>query len=310
MKFKQIREYFIFTRKERNGLLILVLILMLTVLLDFLIPFLVPEREYDVTAWKQEAEKYYAAVPFEKGQELITFKGVINPNNAGDTTLLQLGMPQKLVSNWIKYLQKRGRFRNKEDVMKLYGMTTELYRKVEGYLIIPEKSGIQKMKMDGGKEARKFSNSAQKDSILPESHQEKKLLAMLELNQADSAGLESLPGIGPVLASRIIKYRNLLGGYYEVAQLKEIYGMTEELWSKCSPRLSADPSGVMKLKINYLSTVELGRHPYIGFRQAKKIAKIRDTSGKFTQHEELSAFFSTDSLRRLIPYLSYSGGGH
>lgn len=309
MKFKHIREYFIFTRKERNGLLILVFILMLTVLLDFSVPFLVPERKYDVTAWKQEAEKYYAAVPFVKGRELVAFTGVIDPNNPGETALLQLGMPPKLVSNWIKYLQKGGRFRNKEDVMKLYGMTVEHYSKVEGYLIIPAKSGIQKMKIDGGKARRNFSNSAQKDSFLHDSPKEKELLAMLELNKADSAGLESLPGIGPVLASRIIKYRNLLGGYYEVAQLKEIYGMTEELWSKCSPRLSADPSGVMKLKINYLSIVELGRHPYIGFRQAKKIAKIRDISGKFTQNEELGAFFSTDSLRRLAPYLSYSGGG-
>lgn len=308
MQFKHIREYFIFTRKERNGLLILLLILLLTVLLDFSIPFLVPERAYDVTAWKQEAEKYYAAVPFVKGPEHVVFKGVINPNIAGETALLQLGMPPKLVSNWINYLQKGGRFRNKEDVMKLYGMTAELYRKVEGYLVIPEKSGIQKMTMDGGKEGRRSSNSAQKDSILQYSHREKKLLAILELNQADSAGLESLPGIGPVLASRIIKYRNLLGGYCEVSQVKEIYGMTEELWSKCSPRLSADPSGVMKLKINYLSMVELGRHPYIGFRQAKKIIKTRDTRGKFTQHEELSAFFSTDSLRRLVPYLSYNGG--
>jgi competence protein ComEA len=309
MQFKHIREYFIFTRKERNGLLILVLILILTLLLDFSIPFLVPERKYDVTTWKQEAEKYYAAVPLVKGEELVTLKGVIDPNNVGETALLQLGMPPKLASNWVKYLQKGGRFRTKEDVKKLYGMTVERYGKVEGYLMIPEKRGIQKIKIDEGKEGRKYSNSAQKDTLLHDSHQEKKLLAMVELNQADSIGLESLPGIGPVLASRIIKYRNLLGGYYEVAQLKEIYGMTEELWSKCSPRLSADPSGVMKLKINFLSTVELGRHPYIGFRQAKKIAKIRDASGKFRQNEELSAFFSTDSLRRLVPYLSYSGGG-
>ena len=165
MEFKHIREYFLFTRKERNGLLILVFILMLTVLFDFSIPFLVPERNYDVTAWKQEAEKYYAAVPFVKGPEMVAFKGVIDPNNPGDSALLQLGIPTRLVSNWTKYLQKGGRFRKKEDVIKLYGMTVELYGKVEGYLIIPEKSGTQKMKMDGGKERRKFSNYAQKDSF-------------------------------------------------------------------------------------------------------------------------------------------------
>jgi DNA uptake protein ComE-like DNA-binding protein len=269
----------------------------------------VSERKFDVTAWKQEAEKYYAAVPVVKGEELVPFQGVIDPNNAGELALRQLGIPPKLVSNWIKYLQKGGRFRKKEDVRKLYGMTEELFAKVEGNLVIPEKSGIQKKKMFVMKDSGRFSNSAQKDSYWHDSHQTMNLPVMLELNQADSAGLVSLPGIGPVLASRIVKYRNLLGGYFEVAQLKEIYGMTEELFMKCAPRLSADPYGVRKLSINFLSTVELGRHPYIGFRQAKKIAKIRDTNGKFSRNEELVALFSADSLRRLVPYLSYSGSG-
>ena len=73
---------------------------------------------------------------------------------------------------------------------------------------------------------------------------------VLELNTCDSAELESLPAIGPVLAARIIKYRNLLGGYAFTEQLKEVYGLTPEAYSTISSRVSADTSLIKKININ------------------------------------------------------------
>ena len=235
----------------------------------------------------------------------VIFKSVIDPNSAVLTDLLNIGIPERLAANWIKYLQKGGRFRKKEEVMKLYGMTGDLYRNVEGYLAIPEQLVALKPNFDQTKQIKKErSVYDRKDTLLISRYTEKKAIPMLEINEADSAELEALPGIGPVLASRIIKYRKLLGGFYAVTQLKEIYGMTEELWTRSSPHLIADSSGMKKLDINFLTVAELGRHPYIGFRQAKRVVKRRDTNGKFTRKEELSVFFSADSLQRLFPYLS------
>ena len=316
MNFKQVREFFIFTRKERNGLLVLMFILLVIICLDIYLPFLLPDKVYDVTAWKEEAAKYYAKIPSGSKPEKLTFRGVFDPNSVGLTELKKIGIPDRIASNWVKYLQKGGRFRNREEVMKLYGMTDELYRKVEGNLLVPKKIGKLKLDFDQVKRIKKEqSGYGQKDSswgsryATKSRYTTKKEIQLLEINAADSAQLEALPGIGPVLASRIIKYRKLLGGFYEVAQLKEIYGMKEELWARSSPWLYADSSGVKKLDINFLTVAELGRHPYIGFRQAKKIAKRRDLIGKFKQKEELNAFFSADSLQRLSPYLSISGSG-
>jgi competence protein ComEA len=307
MKFKHIREIFTFTSRERNGLVILVTLLMSTVLWDFSIPYILPHTDCDVTAWKQEAEKYYAAVPLEKANEPVMPEAGIDPNRPGQTELLQLGLPAGLVSNWMKYLRKGGRFKKKEELLKLYGMTAECYQKLARFLVIPDETAIQMVKTDHAKANRIVLSSHTDHDSLPDFRKRGiKLTALLDLNKADSAALEALPGIGPVLASRIIKYRRILGGYCGVVQLKEIYGMSDELWLKCSPRLTADSSGVKKLNINFLSVVELGRHPYIGFRQAKKIAKIRDTNGKFKLKEEFSAVFSADSLNRLLPYLSVS----
>ena len=65
MIFKQVREIFIFTGRERNGLLVLLFLLLLLVCLDFALPILLPEKVYDVSAWKEEAEKFYAKIPSE-----------------------------------------------------------------------------------------------------------------------------------------------------------------------------------------------------------------------------------------------------
>ena len=142
------------------------------------------------------------------------------------------------------------------------------------------------------------------DTMMNPAGHVKKEVALVEINRADSVRLESLPGIGPVLAARILRYRNLVGGFYSKSQLRDIYGMTEELWLKSSPFLCVDSSAVKKLEVNFLSLSELGRHPYIGFRTARKIVNKRDASGKYTRNEELEALFTADSLRRVLPYIA------
>jgi len=310
MNFKQVREIFIFTRNERNGILLLLFILLIAVSLDLSLPFLFADREYDVTAWREEAEKYYASVPSKAVSEEKVFEGVFDPNSVGPSDLSKMGIPAGIAANWIKYLHKGGHFKKKEEVMKLYGMNFDLYRSVERHLQIPEMSGTSKIIKEQVRQPKiQLSVTSRKDSLWKSLNIRSKDLPLLEVNRADSAQLEALPGIGPVLASRIIRYRKLLGGFYKVSQLKEIYGMSEELWMRSSPRMMVDTSGMKKLEINFLSVAELGRHPYIGFRQAKKIVKRRDSVGKYTSKEELAVLFSTDSLQHLFPYLSISGNG-
>lgn len=312
MIFKQIREFFIFSHKERNGLLILVFILLVTVVLDFFMPFLIPKKEFDTTAWKDAAEKQYASASTSVTTEVEKFDGVFDPNDVGLDILKQIGVPPKIAANWVKYTQKGGRFYKKVDILKLYGMNENLLSKIENHLSFPDKiihpkvpnvlPGEYKRKQPGS-----FKSEPSRSSWIKTKNET--VVTRLDLNVADSTQLESLPGIGAVLASRIIKYRKLLGGFYEVLQLKEIYGMSDESWVRSSPRLFADTVTIKKLDLNFMSFTELGRHPYIGFRQAKKIVKVRDKNGKFTRREDLIPLFSADSLRRLLPYLPIGNYG-
>jgi DNA uptake protein ComE-like DNA-binding protein len=131
--------------------------------------------------------------------------------------------------------------------------------------------------------------------------------SLLNLNSCDSASLEALPGIGPVLSSRIIKYRNLIGGYVSVAQLKEIYGLPEETFNMISSRVLADSLAIRKIRINESDYKQLIRHPYFQKNEVYAILKYRELEGKITGIGEMieNNLISPETGRRIKPYLDF-----
>lgn len=103
---------------------------------------------------------------------------------------------------------------------------------------------------------------------------------LIEINTCDSADLERLPGIGPVLSARIIKYRNLLGGYVRTGQLKEVYGLTPETFELISGKVFADSSYVKKININVADYKQLIRIPYLERYDVAAILKYRELKGR------------------------------
>ncbi len=131
---------------------------------------------------------------------------------------------------------------------------------------------------------------------------------MIDLNTSDSITFLKIRGIGPYRASTIIKYRGLLGGYYSLDQLFEVYGLDSLLVESISKSLSLDTSlsPVKKIKINECDFKILVRHPYLDYGQVQAIINFR------TQHNFISLsdfqsfpFLSNQEKKRLIPYLSF-----
>ncbi len=128
----------------------------------------------------------------------------------------------------------------------------------------------------------------------------------IELNSADSAGLDSLPGIGPVFAKRIIKYRDLLGGYYSINQLSEVYGIPPELVGKIYNFIIVDTLKIKKLLLNSADFKNVNAHPYISFDQTKVIFKLR-TRQKIIVSDQLleNKIFTSEEIIKLQHYLSF-----
>lgn len=130
---------------------------------------------------------------------------------------------------------------------------------------------------------------------------------VLELNTCDSAALEALPGIGPVLAARIIKYRNLLGGYFSAEQLREVYGLSQETYEMVRERVRADAGLVKKININSAGYKELIRLRYLEKSDIQSILKYRELKGRIESTDELvkNKILTEDKAGKAKWYVEY-----
>lgn len=126
----------------------------------------------------------------------------------------------------------------------------------------------------------------------------------LEMNGADALDFERLPGIGTVLSERIIKYRNLLGGFVSVSQLLEVYGIGSEVFVQCAPELWVDTTVVVPLDVNLDSYGRFLRHPYLGRSEIDRLFRYRQEHGFIVSLQELKEYILGDSLYSIMhPYL-------
>ena len=135
----------------------------------------------------------------------------------------------------------------------------------------------------------------------------RKKISLIDINSCDSAALEALPGIGPVLSVRIIRYRNLLGGYASVAQLREVYGLSEETFTLIRGRVFADSLAIRKIRINEAQYRELLRFPYLEKHEVDAIFKYRELEGRITGMRDLihNRLIDTVKAARIRPYLEF-----
>ena len=205
---------------------------------------------------------------------------LFDPNKATDDEFLRLGLSDKQIATIRKYLNKGGVFRSKEDFFKIRVISANQKTSLADWIVI---ESLQKVVRE--------KNFAPKTTTI-------------EINSADSIQLKQMPGIGSVLSKRIVKYRDLLGGFYSISQLKEVYGLTEQTISLFASKVTVDLSKIKKLDVNFADLNELSRHPYLKKDLASKIVKYRTKHGSFRDLTILrdSMILNIDEYNRIKPY--------
>ncbi|WP_143960103.1 ComEA family DNA-binding protein [Litoribacter populi] len=125
--------------------------------------------------------------------------------------------------------------------------------------------------------------------------------------ETDSITLQVVPGIGKAMASRIIKFRDSMGGLHSKEQLLEVYGLEEAVYDRIWEHFEFRPTSIEKLPINSAPVDLLSKHPYISFGQAKVIIAYREQHGPYRSVEDLLAIkiLNPNWVQRLKPYLSF-----
>ncbi len=129
---------------------------------------------------------------------------------------------------------------------------------------------------------------------------------MVNISTADTTELRLVRGIGPVFSRRIVRYRELLGGYHCITQLQEVFGIDSLRYGDISNQVTADSIHIRKMDVNQVTFPDLLRHPYVDRRIATAIINLRDQHGPFASAKEIKRSYIIDECQwqRLAPYLS------
>lgn len=308
MLFSKIKNllanFFHFNKQERNGIFVLCVILAFVILLKLFLPFLVDgNHKVELITLKVETPtslqeegspkptQSYAQTSFSEPPNYSQERFVFNPNTISEKDAIALGFSKKLSATLINFRNKGGKFFKPDDLKKLYGLSPKLYNELEPYILIPNTRPVFK-----------------KDTVYPAHNYEKKVFVkeLVEINSADSLKIVYLKGIGPGFTKRIIKYRTLLGGFHSVDQLKEIYGMTDSVYTILVSQISLDKASITKIPVNTIDFSTLRKHPYFNFQSAQALVNYRNKHGKLTEADIVNlGIFSPEKLRLILPYLLY-----
>lgn len=310
MRKKKWREYFTFSRRERNvGLYLFVLFVIITISpafvrklqpepekvsneilakLDF--NFITTEEQFQSDNFAQNNYKNFKTdTKYNKYQNTIVPEQKItlfefDPNTISKEQWEQLGVSKFAAERLVNYIAKGGKFRSKSDLLKTYGFTQTDFERLEPYIKLDTISNI------------KFESKTLPGITINR--------VTTNLNTASKEQFMQL-GFSADNAMRIIKFRENAGGIYSSEQLTSLFGIDMAVLSEAQPFLVADENEIVKLNINTATTSTLAAHIYISDEMAQAIVDYRNATGKFYSLSEIRKVpgMYAGLFEKLKPYL-------
>ncbi len=284
-----------FDRRERRGSYILSILLIILLLIRVFAfrPGNEPVAR-DITApvnitLQDEAEDGGRGVLFS-----------FDPNTASFDDLVRLGLTERQATTLINYRSAGARFREPGDIRRVYGIDSATAVLLMPWISIRDEpvKPVMKEKVTTGQISSSGDPAEEPQSTLT------------DINLCGAADLLLLPGIGPVISERIIRYRKLLGGFVAVAQLNEVYGLDSAVFIQIEGSLTVTHDSVRQLVLDSCSYSEMARHPYIGSGAAGLIMKYRSLMGIPVTLGDLVSqrLLSHEQAVRMAPYIKPSEG--
>ena len=309
MNVKQFfRAYFHFDKKDRLGAALVLLILLtvyalpqffpkqqpLSIHADSTILAAIDTLKTKTPSHSEDDFQSVSSFTHEKREALDFAKRKpfrFDPNILDLEGWLQLGLSERKANTIIKYRSKGGRFYKREDLQKIWGLPAGFYEHVAAYIDIP--SAYQNASIKTGYESNPLKNK-------------ENFTKPVSINETDTASLIALPGIGSKLATRIINFRDKLGGFYSIEQVGETYGVPDSTFQKIKPFLRVNPQQIRKININAATKDELKMHPYIKWPVANAIVEYRNQHGQYHHIADLKKIILIDEelFLKISPYCS------
>ena len=375
------KKYFTFRKKDRVGLILFMFIIVTLFVANILLPKLLKSNQnFDSSEFSAEVDTFLVSlIPVDENEYISRLDSFIiarydtlnlfkfNPNTTTSEQWLLLGLTEKQINTINNYTTKGGRFYDKEDFRKIYGMRTKQFQILKSYIDLPDESVYQKKTYnnnyknnDNKREVTLFEfdpNTATDDDFIKLGLSDKQISSLnnyrnkggkyykkedfkkmyvisdqtylmyepyivinqqqqnksnksyniptVDINTADTAMFKKLPGIGTVFASRIVKYREILGGFCSIAQINEVYGLQTATFNKIEQYLTISTVSLTKININFAEFGDLVRHPYIDKNIANAILNYKKKNGFYNSINQLKTekVLDEEDYNKLEKYL-------
>jgi competence protein ComEA len=302
---KWLNNYFEFSRREFNGLMVLLILLagvsVFPMVYRALRPQELPTAEEQLAvlkfamanqpeAYKKTEPRNFSAKGYPEKIKSVLF--YFDPNVIDINDWQKLGLSEKQAQAILNYRSKGGVFRKKADLQKMYTISSPLYKVLEPYVQI---AGTE------------FSTSQKVQAITAAPVPIPKELKLIELNGADTLELDQIKGIGMVFARRIVAYRERIGGFHKKEQLMEVFGLDSLKYNEVKNQVSIDQDKLKKININTAELADFKNHPYIRYKQVNALIQYRKQHGNYSNIADLNkvAILTPEIIGRLAPYLIF-----
>jgi len=294
-----LKSFFNFSKKELNGIFFLFLFILIILATPWFYRKLRKHQVYDLQKFRLEAANF-------KNSDIRVFNSTnkkeavkveyfeFDPNSISEKEWQRLGLSVKQIQVIRNFVSKGGKFYKKEDLKRIYSIPEAQYALLEPYIRIVATYYHNKPVNDG-----KLVKSAKPNDQVS--------ISLIEINSADSLLLLTVRGVGPAFASRIIRFRDRLGGFYKIEQLKEVYGIDSLKFSQIKDQFSMNAVLVKKIDLNTAGFDQFKKHPYLTYKQMNAIIQYRKQHGNFQSIEDLKkvAILNEEIIRKIEPYFAF-----
>jgi len=282
--FKFLKDYFSFTKGEKNGILCLMVIIVILLTIPGTYRIFRNEEKTDFSTFKKAYEDFENSRELPENSSSISdndqIKGSLfsfDPNKAGNEDWQRFGANPGLISVIKNYLKKGGRFYTKQDLKKIYGFPDSLYRKLEPFINI-----LQEEQTDYDKTLDYGSGHSSLFNFDPNTASDEDF-TLLSLNKEQ--------------IKVIRKYLNKGGKFSKKEDLSKIFVISHDKYIKLEPYIeimktdsniyTADIMPTSPVEINSADTSELNILKGIGNTMAARIINYRNKLGGFIRTEQL-----------------------
>jgi DNA uptake protein ComE-like DNA-binding protein len=298
MSFKTIQTYFKFSKEQRTGIFFLFLIIVVLQLVYFFVDFSSVSKEYpEKQKWlslQSEMDSLKMDVKNSKPKIYL-----FNPNFISDYKGYKLGMSVQEIDRLLAFRKENKYVNSAKEFQNVTKVSDSLLNVMAPYFKFPDWVNNKKQNTKF-KEYTSYQNQA---------FAKKEKIVFIDINEATKEDLVKIYGIGDAISNRILKQKELLGGFVSMEQMKEVWGLSPEIIENLNTHFKVLVlPRFKKIEINNASLKELSQFHYFRYSLAKEIVTYRSMNGNIKNIEDLTKIkgFPVDKANLIGLYLDFN----